>query len=64
MADKYHLEIQTHRKNPYGLLRSSYRVNGKTMHDTIFRFSGLSLEQLRAMQCSILYRYHTYRRAA
>jgi len=56
MADKskkYHLEIQTHRKNPYGLLRSSYRVNGKTRHDTLCRFNGLSLEQLRAMQAAI-----------
>jgi transposase len=50
---KYHLEIQTHRKKPYGLLRNSYRLNGKTRHDTICRFSGLSLEQLRAMQAAI-----------
>jgi transposase len=50
---KYHLEIQTHRKNPYGLLRSSYRVDGKTRHDTLCRINGLSLEQLRAMQAAI-----------
>jgi transposase len=50
---KYHLEIQTHRKNPYGLLRSSYRVDGKTRHDTLCRITGLSLEQLRAMQAAI-----------
>jgi transposase len=50
---KYHLEIQTHRKNPYGLLRNSYRVNGKTRHDTLCRITGLSLEQLRAMQAAI-----------
>ena len=50
---KYHLEIQTHRKNPYGLLRSSYRVDGKTLHDTICRIKGLSLEQLRSMQAAI-----------
>ena len=50
---KYHLEIQTHRKNPYGLLRSSYRVDGKTLHDTICRIKGLSLEQLRAMRSAI-----------
>jgi len=50
---KYHLEIQTHRKNPYGLLRTSYRENGKTLHDTICRLTGLSLEQLRAMQAAI-----------
>ena len=50
---KYHLEIQTHRKNPYGLLRSSYRVEGKTRHDTLCRITGMSLEQLRAMQAAI-----------
>ena len=50
---KYHLEIQTHRKNPYGLLRNSYRVNGKTCHDTLCRITGLSLEQLRAIQAAI-----------
>ena len=50
---KYHLEIQTHRKNPYGLLRSSYREDGKTRHDTLCRITGLSLEQLRAMQAAI-----------
>ena len=50
---KYHLEIQTHRKNPYGLLRSSYRENGKTRHETICRLTGLSLEQLRAIQAAI-----------
>lgn len=49
----YHIEIQTHRRNPYGLLRNSYRENGKVKHDTICRFSGLSLEQLRAMQAAI-----------
>ena len=53
MSTKYHLEIQTHRKNPYGLLRNSYRVNGKTVHDTLCRITGLSLEQLRAMQAAI-----------
>ena len=50
---KYHLEIQTHRKKPYGLLRNSYRVDGKTRHDTLCRFSGLSMDQLRAMQAAI-----------
>ena len=50
---KYHLEIQTHRKNPYGLLRSSYREGGKTLHDTVCRITNLSLEQLRAMQAAL-----------
>ncbi|MCL1816460.1 MAG: IS1634 family transposase [Clostridiales bacterium] len=50
---KYHLEIQTHRKNPYGLLRSSYREDGKVLHKNICRFSGLSLEQLYGMQAAL-----------
>ena len=53
LMPKYHLEIQTHRKNPYGLLRNSYRLNGKTKHDTLCRFTGLSIEQLRAMQAAL-----------
>ena len=52
-SKSFHLEIQTHRKNPYGLLRNSYRVDGKTRHDTICRLTGLSMEQLRAMQAAI-----------
>jgi len=52
-SNKYHLDIQTHRKNPYGLLRNSYREDGKVKKDTMCRFSGLSLEQLRMMQAAI-----------
>ena len=52
-SNPYHLEIQTHRKKPYGLLRTSYRENGKVRHNTICRFSGLTIEQLRAMQAAI-----------
>ena len=50
---KYHLEIQTHRKKPYGLLRTSYREDGKTRHQTLCRISDFSMEQLRAMQAAI-----------
>jgi transposase len=52
-SNSYHLDIQIHRKNPYGLLRSSYREDGKVKKETICRFTGLSLEQLRAMQAAI-----------
>ena len=52
-SNAYHLDIQTHRKNPYGLLRNSYRENGKVKKETICRFSGLTLEQLRGMQAAI-----------
>jgi len=52
-SNSYHLDIQTHRKNPYGLLRNSYREDGKVKKETLCRFVGLSLEQLRAMQAAI-----------
>jgi transposase len=52
-SNSYQLDIQTHRKNPYGLLRNSYREDGKVKKETICRFSGLSLAQLRAMQAAI-----------
>ena len=52
-SNSFHLDIQTHRKNPYGLLRNSYREDGKVKKETICRFTGLSLEQLRAMQAAI-----------
>lgn len=52
-SNSYHLDIQTHRKNPYGLLRNSYREDGKVKKETICRFTGLSLEQLRMMQAAI-----------
>ena len=48
-----HLDIHTHRKNPYGLLRHSYREDGKVKKETICRLSGLSLEQLRNIQAAI-----------
>jgi hypothetical protein len=52
-SSPYHIEIQTHRKNPYGLLRTSYRENGKVKHKNIASLPGLSLEQLRAMQSAL-----------
>ena len=52
-ANPYHIEIQTHRKNPYGLLRTTYREDGKIKHKTIASLPGLSLEQLRSMQAAL-----------
>jgi hypothetical protein len=45
-----HLEIQTSRKNPVGLLRSTYRENGKVTHTQHGRITGCTLEQLRLLQ--------------
>ena len=47
---RYHLEIQTHGKNPYGIVRTSFWKNGKVCHETICRITGLSLEELRIIQ--------------
>lgn len=48
-----HLEIQSHRKNPYGVLRSSYRnEDGKVVHKSQGRINGLSMEQLKLIQAS------------
>ena len=49
----YHLEIQTHRKNPYGVIRTSFREDGKVKHKTIATLPGLSLGQLKAMQAAL-----------
>lgn len=49
-SEKYHLEIQTHRKNPRGLVRNSYREGNKVRHETICTLTGLSLSQLKVIQ--------------
>jgi transposase len=47
-----HLEIQTHRANPVGVLRSSYRQEGSIKHQNHGRISGLSLDQLKLIQAA------------
>ena len=47
---KMHLEIQTHRKNPIGLIRSTYREDSKVKHQTLSRIVGLDLMQLKLLQ--------------
>ena len=49
-----HLEIQTSRKNPVGILRTSFRdkSTGKISHSQHGRISGCSLEQLRLLQAA------------
>lgn len=47
-----HLEIQTHRANPVGVLRSSFRQEGKIKHTNHGRISGLSLDQLKLIQAA------------
>lgn len=47
-----HLEIQTSRKNPVGLLRTSFRdkSTGKNVHTQHGRITGCSLDQLKMLQ--------------
>lgn len=47
-----HLEIQGHRKSCYGLIRSSYRHDGKVKHSTHGRITGMSRSQLRLIQAA------------
>jgi hypothetical protein len=45
-----HLEIQTTRKSPVGIVRTSFRENGKMMHTQHGRLTGCSLQQLKLLQ--------------
>ena len=47
-----HLEIQTSRKNPVGLLRTTFRdkSSGKNVHTQHGRITGCSLDQLKMLQ--------------
>lgn len=47
-----HLEIQTSRKSPVGILRTSFRDkdSGKMRHTQHGRITGCSLEQLKMLQ--------------
>jgi len=47
---KLHLEIQTSRKSPVGILRTSFRENGKMKHTQHGRITGCSLKQLKILQ--------------
>jgi hypothetical protein len=52
-SEKFHLDIRAKQKNPYGLMRNSYRDDGKVKKETICCISGLSLEQLKMIQAAI-----------
>ena len=47
-----HLEIQSHRKNHYGLIRSSFRLNGQVQHTSHGRIAGLPLQKLKLLQAA------------
>jgi hypothetical protein len=48
-----HLEIQTSRKSPVGILRTSFRENGKMKHTQHGRITGCSLQQLKLLQLAL-----------
>lgn len=45
-----HLEIQTSRKSPVGLIRTTFRENGRIKHVQLGRISGCSYDQLKILQ--------------
>jgi hypothetical protein len=45
-----HLEIQTSRKSPVGIVRTTFREDGKMRHTQHGRITGCSLEQLKLLQ--------------
>ena len=49
---RVHLEIQQHRASVCGVLRSSYREDGKVKHTNHGRITGLPLEQLQLIQAA------------
>lgn len=52
LARRVHLEIQTHRANPVGVLRSSFRDGDKVKHLNHGRITGLALDQLQLIQAA------------
>jgi len=49
---RLHLEIQRHRAKAYGLIRSSYRENGRVKHTSHGRITGMSVSQLKLLQAA------------
>lgn len=47
-----HLEIQQHRRRCYGLIRSSYREQGRVKHTTHGRLTGMNLSELKLIQAA------------
>ena len=49
---RLHLEIQTHRKNPRGVIRSTFRKDGKVVHETHGAITGMDIGQLKLIQAA------------
>ena len=53
LTGSYYLEIQTRGRNHYGIIRTSYRENGKVKHKNLFRLSGIAIEQLKIIRAAL-----------
>ncbi|MCL1913966.1 MAG: hypothetical protein FWG10_08850 [Eubacteriaceae bacterium] len=53
IARSAHLKIQTHRKNPVGIVRTSFRKNGKTKHLELGRITGFGYGKLKLVQAAL-----------
>jgi len=51
--EKIHLEIQTSRKSPVGILRSSYYENGKVLHRQYGRIKHKTVEELKLIRLAL-----------
>jgi hypothetical protein len=52
-AKSCHLDIQKRGSNFYGIVRTSYRDGSKTKHENLYRFKGMSFDQLKAIQAAL-----------
>jgi len=52
-SKRIHLEIQTHRKNPIGVFRTTYYDKGKVLHDNLGSLTGLDLDMLKMIQATL-----------
>ena len=50
---RVHLEIQTHRKNPIGVFRTTYYKDGKILHDNLGSIAGLDIDTLKMIQATL-----------
>ena len=50
---KYHLEIQQYKGNYAGLIRTSFREEGKLKHTSHGRLTGMTLEELKVVQAAL-----------
>lgn len=50
---RYHLEIQEYKGNYAGLIRTSFRDQGKLKHTSHGRLTGMTLDELKVVQAAL-----------